>query len=64
MRWAPKLSEAEQAKRYEKSYPGAVSDEAQAAARQDRIEFKSRRAEGRRSRYVSVPEMPWKKGPA
>lgn len=54
------MSEAEQARRYEKAYPGALADEAQKAARQDRIEF---RARARRGRYVTVPELPWKKEP-
>lgn len=55
------MSEAEKARRYEKSYPGALSDESQAAARQDRMDWKTRQHEGRRgSRYVSVPELPWK----
>lgn len=54
------MSEADRAARYERSYPGALADEAQKAARQDRIDFRAR--EGRRgSRYVTVPELPWKR---
>jgi len=54
------VSEAEKARRYEKSYPGAVNDESQAAARQDRMDYKDRQQGGRRgSRFVSVPELPW-----
>jgi hypothetical protein len=56
------MSEAEKARRYEKSYPGAVSDEAQAAARQDKMDWKERQREGRRgSRFVTIPELPWKR---
>lgn len=56
------MSEAAQARRYEATYPGALTDEAQKAARQDRIEFKARQSTGRRgSRYVTVPDLPWKR---
>ena len=58
------MSEVEKARRYEKSYPGAVSDESQAAARQDKMDWKERQREGRHgSRFVSVPELPWKVKP-
>ncbi len=55
------MGDAERASRYEKAYPGALTDEAQKAARQDRMDFKDRqRGDGRRgSRFVSVPELPW-----
>lgn len=54
------MSEAEQARRYEKRYPGATDDESQRAARQDRQDFKDRQGAGRRgSRYVTVPALPW-----
>ena len=54
------MGEAEQARRYEKRYPGATDDESQRAARQDRMDFKDRQGDGRRgSRFVSVPALPW-----
>lgn len=54
------MSEAEQARRYEQAYPGALTDEAQKAARQDRMDFKARQDVGRRGRFVTVPDLPWK----
>lgn len=56
------MSEVERARRYEKAYPGALTDEAQKAARQDRMDFKARQGDGRRgSRFVTVPALPWKR---
>ena len=53
------------AQRYERLYPGALSDDAQKAERMERIDLKQRRAEGRVRRFVVVPEMPWhRKEPA
>ena len=53
------------AQRYERLYPGALSDDAQKAERMERIDLKERRKEGRASRFVVVPEMPWhRKEPA
>jgi hypothetical protein len=50
----------EKARRYQKAYPGAVADESQAAARQDRMDWKERQQDGRRgSRFVTIPELPW-----
>lgn len=50
------MSEAEQARRYERAFPGALSDESQKAARQDRMDYKSRPR-----RTITVPELPWKR---
>jgi hypothetical protein len=47
------------AQRYERLYPGALSDDAQKAERMERIDLKERRKEGRASRFVVVPAMPW-----
>ena len=47
------------AQHYERLYPGALSDDAQKAERMERIDLKERRKEGRVSRFVVVPEMPW-----
>lgn len=53
------------AQRYERLYPGALTDDAQKAERMERIDLKERRKEGRASRFVVVPEMPWhRKEPA
>jgi len=50
------------AQRYERLYPGALTDEAQKAERMERIDAKERRGRGR---YITVPEMPWhRKDPA
>jgi len=52
----------EKADKYEKRYPGTGIGESQKHERQDRIEFKERKAgTGRTSgtRYVGVPDMPW-----
>ncbi len=52
------------AEAYEKKYPGTGITEAQKIERQDRIEFKERKAGTGRtsgSRFVSVPELPWLK---
>lgn len=55
---------AEKAKRYERLYPGALSDDAQKAERMERIDLKERKQEGGRgTRYVTVPDLPWKKEP-
>lgn len=53
----------ENAQRYERLYPGALTDDAQKAERMERLDLKERRKEGRASRFVVVPEMPWKKEP-
>lgn len=53
------MSAADKAKRYERLYPGALSDDAQKAERMERLDMKARRREGRAGRYVTVPEMPW-----
>ena len=48
---------------YNRSYPGTGVSEAQAAERQERIEFKRDAALGRRtsrSRGVVIPALPWK----
>jgi hypothetical protein len=47
------------AQRYERLYPGALSDDAQKAERMERIDLKERQKESRGSRFVVVPEMPW-----
>jgi hypothetical protein len=59
------VSAADDAQRYERLYPGALTDDAQKAERMERIDLKERRKESRGSRYVVVPEMPWhRKEPA
>jgi hypothetical protein len=54
------------AQRYERLYPGALTDDAQKAERMERMDAKARKREGSRgSRFVTVPEMPWhRKEPA
>jgi len=53
------------AQRYERLYPGALTDDAQKAERMERLDLKERRKESRASRFVVVPEMPWhRKEPA
>jgi hypothetical protein len=48
------------AEAYERLYPGTGVPEAQAIERQDRIEHRERRqGDGRRSRFTTVPELPW-----
>lgn len=47
------------AEAYERRYPGTGVPEAQAIERMERIERKER--EQRRSRFVTVPELPWHK---
>jgi len=59
-----RVSAAEDAKRYERLYPGALSDDAQKAERMERLDLKERRRESRGARYVTVPELPWQKGRA
>ena len=47
---------------YEKLYPETGIGESQKVERYERIELKQRKAEtGKRSRYVSVPALPWHK---
>jgi hypothetical protein len=53
------LSAADDAKRYERLYPGALTDDAQKAERMGRMDSKQRQEGRRGSRYVTVPEMPW-----
>ena len=48
------------ATRYERRFPGTGVTEAQAAERQERLDRRERMASGgRRTRFVSVPELPW-----
>jgi hypothetical protein len=53
------VSADEKARRYERLFPGALTDDAQKAERMERLDLKQRRKEGRASRFVMVPEMPW-----
>lgn len=51
------------ADRYERMYPDTGIPDAQKQERQERIDFKQERREGRRtgrSRGVVIPALPWK----
>lgn len=50
------------AERYERRFPGTGVSPSQAAERQERLDAQERAAAGRRARFVSVPELPWKRG--
>lgn len=51
------------AARYEARFPGTGVGDAQAAERQERMDRRARVASGgRRTRFVGVPELPWKRG--
>lgn len=51
------------AARYERRFPGTGASVAQAAERQEREDRKARVASGgRRTRFVGVPDLPWKRG--
>jgi len=51
---------ASSAERYERLYPGALTDDAQKAERMERIDQKERKKSGGRgARLFLVPEMPW-----
>lgn len=51
---------AEKAAEYDRLAPDSVQDFGQKVERIDRLDLKRRKADGgRRSRYVSVPDLPW-----
>lgn len=56
------MSAETKAQRYERMYPGALTDDAQKAERMERIDLKERKKSGGRgTRLFLVPELPWKK---
>lgn len=54
---------ASKAARYERQFPGTGISESQAAERQERLDLKQKIATegGRKGKYFSVPELPWKR---
>ncbi len=56
------MNSAQRANEYDRRYPESTSDFGQKVERMERIELKARRRDGGgRSRYHSVPDLPWKR---